>query len=131
MMSQRTILHLVSQSEWEAALPLKDYLPSAFAADGFIHCTFGEDELLAVANRFYRQVPGEFLVLEIDESKVTAPIKWEPPIHPDGTPTDGIDQVLYPHIYGPLNRSAITGIKKLVRNNDGWFVRDSISCPSG
>jgi uncharacterized protein (DUF952 family) len=83
-MNQRTILHLVSQSEWEAALPLDDYLPSAFAADGFIHCTHGEDELLAVANRFYRQVPGEFLVLEIEESKVTAPIKWERPPQPFG-----------------------------------------------
>jgi uncharacterized protein (DUF952 family) len=126
-MNQRTILHLVSQSEWEAALPLDDYLPSAFAADGFIHCTHGEDELLAVANRFYRQVPGEFLVLEIEESKVTAPIKWEPPIHPDGTPNHANDQILYPHIYGPLNRSAITGIKMLVRNKIGCFVSVSIS----
>ena len=123
MMSQHTILHLVSQSEWEAALPHEDYLPKAFAADGFIHCTYGQDALLAVANRFYRQVPGEFLVLEIDESKVTAPIKWEPPIHPDGTPTGTGDQILHPHIYGPLNRSAITGIKQLVRKNDGRFER--------
>ncbi len=121
MNQPKTLLHLVARTEWEAALPREDYRPQAFAADGFIHCTLGEEALLAVANRFYRQLFGEFLVLEIDESMVTAPIKWEPPIHPDGTPTRADDQVLYPHIYGPLNRPAITSIKKLVRNNDGRF----------
>jgi uncharacterized protein (DUF952 family) len=88
------ILHLVSQTEWaakapeakapeakapEAKAPDQPYLPDRFPLDGFIHCTAGDDVLLQVANRFYKNVPGDFLVLGIDESKVKAQIKWEPP----------------------------------------------------
>jgi uncharacterized protein (DUF952 family) len=88
------ILHLVSQAEWaakapdakapdakapDAKAPDQPYLPDRFPLDGFIHCTAGDDALLQVANAIYKSVSGDFLVLGIDESKVKAPIKWEPP----------------------------------------------------
>ncbi len=71
------ILHLVAKSTWESRPTGSTYLPDAYTKDGFIHCTQGDDLLLQVANRFYKTVPGDFLVLDIDESKVTAQIKWE------------------------------------------------------
>ena len=72
------ILHLVSKTEWNAKPANQPYVPDAFAKDGFIHCTQGDALLLEVANRFYKSVPGAFIVLNIDETKVTSPIRWEP-----------------------------------------------------
>ncbi|MCL5995696.1 MAG: DUF952 domain-containing protein [Chloroflexi bacterium] len=73
------ILHLVSKAEWEAKPSDQPYLPDAFSKDGFIHCTQGDELLLQVADNYYKGVPGDFLALVIDESKVQAPVKWEPP----------------------------------------------------
>jgi uncharacterized protein (DUF952 family) len=73
------ILHLVSKAEWDAKPTSQPYVPDAFAVDGFIHATQGEDLLLQVANSFYKDKPGDFLVLVIDDTRVTAPIKWETP----------------------------------------------------
>ncbi len=46
--------------------------PASLASEGFIHCTAGDDLMLTVANLFYKGQAGDFLVLEIDESKVSA-----------------------------------------------------------
>ncbi|HEY3290627.1 MAG TPA: DUF952 domain-containing protein, partial [Anaerolineae bacterium] len=71
------ILHLVSKKEWDSKPASDPYAPDAFSKDGFIHCTQGEALLLQVANRFYKDVAGDFVVLEIDESKVQPALKWE------------------------------------------------------
>ena len=68
------ILHLVSTHDWNAAPPDQPFTPKAYAADGFIHCTFGDALMLSVANRFYKSQPGEFLAIAIDETRVSAPV---------------------------------------------------------
>ncbi|MBI3762527.1 MAG: DUF952 domain-containing protein [Chloroflexi bacterium] len=95
------------------------YLPREFARDGFIHCTKELDVLLLVANNFYKETPGEMLVLVIDESKVTAQIKYEAPMPPASSAPD---THLFPHIYGPLNREAIVEIRVTRRAAGGAFV---------
>ena len=44
--------------------PASPYLPAAYAEDGFVHCTDGDPEMVAVANRFYREDPRPFLLLD-------------------------------------------------------------------
>ena len=51
----RPTLHLVPEAVWEAHDPAAPYLPAAYAEDGFVHCTDGDDGMVAVANRFYRE----------------------------------------------------------------------------
>lgn len=80
------ILHLVSTHDWNAAPPDQPFTPKAYAADGFIHCTFGDALMLSVANRFYKSQPGEFLAIAIDETRVSAPVKWEAPAGPGESP---------------------------------------------
>lgn len=80
------ILHLVSTHDWNAAPPDQPFTPKAYAADGFIHCTFGDALMLSVANRFYKSQPGEFLAIAIDETRVSAPVKWESPAVPGEAP---------------------------------------------
>jgi len=71
------IYHLTPADYWRSLDPTAPYLPAAFEQDGFIHCTRGLDLVLHVANTFYRQVPGKFLLLVIDEARVSAEIKYE------------------------------------------------------
>ena len=63
-------------------LPARPYIPSTYLKDGFIHCSADEGSMLEIANRFYKGLQGDVLLLVIDESKLTGPLKWEAPIHP-------------------------------------------------
>jgi uncharacterized protein (DUF952 family) len=105
-----TSYHLVPREEYERTDSSTDYLPSAFAADGFIHLTDGADELATTGNRYYRADPRAFLALAIDLARVTAPVRYEDP------------RRIYPHIYGPLNRDAIVAVVDVPRAPDGTFL---------
>lgn len=105
-LTMSVIYHLVTADYWRSRDSAAPYLPRDFESDGFIHCTRGLDLLLQVANTFYRDAPGEFLLLVIDESQVSAEIKYE----------SG-----FPHIYGPLNRGAIVAMHTMNRHADGRF----------
>ncbi len=115
------ILHLVPASEFHACDGAASYVPRQFEKDGFIHCAVDAAVLLQVANRFYRQVSEELLVLVIDPARVAAQIRYEPPGHPDGTPATSDETRLFPHIYGPLEREAIVSIRTALRAPDGFF----------
>ena len=100
------IYHLVPADHWHGLNPTTPYIPRDFESDGFIHCTRGLNLLLQVANTYYRTVPGAFLLLVIDESRVSAEVKYE----------GG-----FPHIYGPLNQDAIASVHTMPRHDDGRF----------
>ena len=76
-MVPRVTFHLVPVEEWEAGDAASDYLPRAYDADGFIHCTDGAGELANTANRHYRDDPRPFLALLIAVDRVAAPIRYE------------------------------------------------------
>jgi uncharacterized protein (DUF952 family) len=107
-------LHLLPAARWEAWLadpdPAARYAPDGFEAEGFVHCTDGDDEMLAVANRFYAGEPGPFVALDLDLALVGAPWRHDDP----GSP--------YPHVYGPLRRDAIRGVRPVLRDAGGRFV---------
>ncbi|MBI3243770.1 MAG: DUF952 domain-containing protein [Chloroflexi bacterium] len=115
------ILHLVPADYFHSFPASEPYFPEAFTADGFIHCTKEPEVMLKIANRFYKDLPGELLVLVIDADKVAAEVKWEAPAHPDGSAASA-GEPLFPHIYGPLNRNAIVEIHPAVRAKDGTFL---------
>jgi uncharacterized protein (DUF952 family) len=105
------IYHLVPIDYWEAQPTDRPYVPADYAREGFIHCTRGEEQIAVVANRYYRHDQRAWLVLVLDEQAITAAIKYEP----------GADGLLYPHLYGPLNREAIREIRPMPRDPDGTF----------
>ncbi|MCL6510662.1 MAG: DUF952 domain-containing protein [Anaerolineae bacterium] len=125
------ILHLVARADWEAAPTDQPYRAPSLSSEGFIHATQGDALMLQVANALYKDRPGEFIVLEIDEARLTSAVKWEAPA---ATPTDAIPPeasvsdvvppaaLLFPHIYGPINRDAIVGVRLVMRDADGAFI---------
>ena len=68
-----TTLHLLPVEAWSTAQDLPTYVPAAYATDGFVHCTNGDEELVAVGNRYYRNDPRPYLALTIAIDKERLP----------------------------------------------------------
>ena len=107
-------LHLIPAARWEAWRadpdPAARYEPAGFAAEGFVHCTDGDDGMLAVASSIYAAEHGPFGVLDLDLALVGVPWRYDDP----GS--------LYPHVYGPLRRDAVRGVRPALRDPDDRFV---------
>lgn len=101
--------HLVPAAVWEAAPADEPFRPASLADEGFVHLTHRMVELVDVANSFYRDDPRPHVVLTIALRLLTAP--WR---------HDGDER--YPHVYGPLDRAAITEVRPIERAADGTFL---------
>jgi uncharacterized protein (DUF952 family) len=112
------IVHLIALDDWTSLSPTADWSPPSLATEGFIHCTAGDELMLVVANAFYTGAAGEFLALTIDPALVRAEVRWERP--PSADPMAEV--ALFPHIYGPLNRDAVVGVRRFIRTADGSFT---------
>jgi uncharacterized protein (DUF952 family) len=121
MTSHTSIYHLVPASYYRAQPTGQAYRPATFAEEGFIHCTAGLPLLVKIANLYFASLPEELLILEIDPARLDAPLKFEAPISPTTSEDSPIHDpdLLFPHIYGPLNREAIVKLFSLVRDETG------------
>ncbi|PAZ14103.1 hypothetical protein CLM62_21965 [Streptomyces sp. SA15] len=101
------IYHVVPRDEWHAR-PNQPYAPASLAEEGFVHCSPDEATTLAVVNAFYRTAPRPLLALVLDEERLAAKCEWEAaaPAPPPGVAED----VLFPHVFGPLNRDAVVRV---------------------
>lgn len=121
------IYHLVPASYYHTQPQDRPYQPETFTEEGFIHCTAGTEMLTQVANRYFNTWMEELLVLEINPQNLAVPLKFEPPIPPAGQPLNSKmgsspnHDVLFPHIYGPLNREAITRCFTMQRDETGQW----------
>ncbi|WP_405732917.1 DUF952 domain-containing protein [Streptomyces sp. NBC_01537] len=113
------ILHLVPLDEWLRD-PDRPYAPASLAQEGFVHCSPDEATTLAIANTFYRDAVRPLMALLIDEAALDAEVLFEAatPAPPPGTP----DAMLFPHVYGRINRSAVAGMMEVQWDDDGKAV---------
>ncbi|KAK9815700.1 hypothetical protein WJX72_008279 [[Myrmecia] bisecta] len=126
------LYHLVPHGTWETHKSSKTaYFPPTYEQDGYIHLTKEPAFLLQVANHFYTDVPGPWVVLCIDSSKLTSEVKFEPAsvVGNKAPPADGYGQagqteaaVLFPHLYGTIDFGSVQSELPVVRDDDGKFV---------
>jgi uncharacterized protein (DUF952 family) len=102
------IAHITTAEEWHTAQSEGIYRGGTLTSEGFIHCSRPE-QLIRVADALFRAQTG-LVLLVIDRSGVTADVRDEPA---------GGEQ--YPHIYGPLNLSAVTAVLPFEPKADGCF----------
>ena len=104
--------HLIPRVIWEQIdrSTQTHYEPDSVKVEGFIHCTDGEGELTATANRHYQGTATEFRVLVLDRALIEAPVRY-----------DDSGQI-YPHIYGALNLNAVVKVCPMEREADGHFL---------
>jgi uncharacterized protein (DUF952 family) len=93
------ILHVATRTDWEQAEVSGSYTGNTLVSEGFIHCA-KPDQLMHVLTKYF-PVLTDHAIVEIDSDKVEAEVRWEGVTEP------------FPHIYGPLNVSAVTRIKKI------------------
>ena len=116
------ILHLMPATEWQTWAGQGSYAPASLAAEGFVHASPDDDVMLAVANRFYADAPGDWVVVTLDVDALTSEVRWEDPAHPDGSAEPAGGGPRFPHVYGPLDGPAAVGVRRLVRSPDGSFA---------
>jgi uncharacterized protein (DUF952 family) len=109
------ILHITHRNEWEASVSSGYYAPDSLDAEGFIHCSTFE-QTVETANRYFANQQDLVLVC-IDTAKTDAKVKYEGPAGVQDPRTE----LLFPHIYGPLNLSAVVQVAEFVPNEDGEF----------
>ncbi|KAF8066191.1 FIS1A [Scenedesmus sp. PABB004] len=118
-----TLYHLVQAPLWaRCKAEGRPYMPPTYEADGFIHLTKDAALLLGVANHFYKDVPGEFLVLAIDSKALSSPVAFEPAAPVGATPALGAgggEAPLFPHLYGALDLGAVTAELGVARGAGG------------
>jgi uncharacterized protein (DUF952 family) len=102
------IYHLALRPAWEGA-PEEDYRAESLATEGFIHCSRA-DQVARSANRFYAGATG-LLVLTIDPTLLVSPLRHEPASSGE----------LFPHVHGPINRSAVMAVTEMTRGPDGLW----------
>jgi uncharacterized protein (DUF952 family) len=104
------IYHITTHTDWGATHLSGTYQADTFPEEGFIHCS-SRQQVEPVANRFYhgRQ---DLVLLTIDPDKINAPLKWEN--------LEGGGEK-FPHIYGPLNLSAVAKVVDIQPGPDGTF----------
>jgi len=105
----RQTFHLVPEAVWAAAARDLPYQAASLASEGFIHCTDGVDALGVTFDRYYAGDDRPFLALTLDLDALDVP--WHYDVA--GSP--------YPHIYGPIQRSAVVAVSAVGRAPDGRF----------
>ena len=130
------VLHLMPTAVWRELGENDPVSNASLANEGFIHCTDKADVMLQVANEFYSGQAGDFVVLHIDVDSLSSECIWEPPahVHADAAGGDPADEdiagedkrspdlaSLFPHVYGPIDRSAVVGVQTMRREPSGRF----------
>ena len=109
------ILHIAHRNDWDASASSGYYKPSSLDSDGFIHCSTME-QTVETANQFYANQQ-DLILLCIDGNMTEPEVKYEAP----ACAHDQRAGSLFPHIYGPLNVSAVVGVVEFFPNVDGEF----------
>ncbi|MDQ6814496.1 MAG: DUF952 domain-containing protein [Bacteroidota bacterium] len=98
-MDATVIYHLTTVEEWEDAQDLGTYQPQSFQREGFIHCCTGQ-QLASVQERHFKGQEN-LVKLVIDPSLLNQKLQYD---------KDEQLQQEFPHIYGPLNLTAVIEI---------------------
>jgi len=115
--SGEPIYHIVPESELVRGIACGGYTPARFTEDGFVHCAAGRDVVLAVADDYYAQTDGPVLLLRIDPTRLAARLVFEAPVPiAGGGRSHLLPGTRFPHVYGPIVLSAVTGVGRLVQS---------------
>ncbi len=90
------IYHIATQAEWQQAQQSGNYVPAAYATEGFIHACKGE-QIEGVLIRHFFNATG-LIILHIEERRLLTPhtFVFVPLVQDE-----------FPHIFGPINIDAV------------------------
>jgi uncharacterized protein (DUF952 family) len=113
------IYHIVKEKEYLLQIKKDCYLPLNFNENGFVHCAL-EESVISVANDYYSVIEDKLLLLKINPAKLKSQTKYEPAAPEKGAGTKHLNtSQVFPHVYGPIDNSAVEGIGVLKKKKDG------------
>jgi uncharacterized protein (DUF952 family) len=95
----RPLFHVTTTEQWESVEGQLYYVPGAFQKEGFVHCC-RRGQLSGVLDRYFKGQEG-LLILKLNEEMLGDLVRYESPGNNE----------LFPHVYGPIPKSAILGIE--------------------
>jgi uncharacterized protein (DUF952 family) len=106
-----TLYHLALAADWDEAVATgADYTTSTLgvtlAEQGFIHCSF-PDQVQRIADLVYAG-RDDVVLLTLSTGLVAVPVR-----------VDEVGADAFPHLYGPLNTSAVVHVRPLTQGTDG------------
>lgn len=102
------IFHIAAKDVWNNSLNSGWYQVPSLEVEGFIHCS-NFNQFIRVANFLFRGRQ-DLILLEIDEERLIAPIKYQ-----------GETEEKFPHLYGKLNTDAVIKTYSFQPNSNGEF----------
>jgi len=105
------IYHITTQANWKENQNAGFYKPTSFDQEGFIHCS-DSFQIEGTANRYYLDAP-DLIVLEIDPDKSASKVIYE---------KSSERAMSFPHLYGPLELTAVRGMIRLIRDSEGRWT---------
>lgn len=101
------IFHIATADDWRATSRTGTYTTStagrSLEEEGFIHACRRE-QVQGVFDRYYAGLRTDLVLLTIDPARLESELRVDPV---------GADS--YPHVYGPINRSAVVDVTALDR----------------
>jgi len=115
------VLHITTDAEWRASVAAGSHRPASLEREGFIHCST-YDQAAGTATKYFAGRT-DLVLLCIDEARVAAPIRYEPPASaaPPGVDRDPRADQRFPHLYGPLAPEAVVRVIAFPPGPDGRF----------
>ncbi len=120
-----SILHLTTLDDWHRDAPAPYAAPS-LASEGFIHCSLPA-QVIHTAHRQYRD-RDDLVLVHLDPARLTSRLVYE----------DTSGHGAFPHVYGSINRDAVTDIEPFVptgksegrRFGVGWGLAGGVAIAS-
>ena len=114
------IYHIVKEKDYLYSLKGESYIPANFDENGFVHCAL-EASVIPVANDYYSNVEDKLLLLRIDPLKLKSQTRYESAAPEKGAGTQHLStSSVFPHVYGPIDNSAVEGIGTLRKEKNGY-----------
>lgn len=99
------LFHIATRSDWDEAVRTGAYTTSTVGVtleqEGFLHASRA-DQVDGVHQRYYADLDEPLVLLRIDPALLDVPWREDP-----------VGDDTYPHIYGPLNPSAVVEVTPL------------------
>lgn len=109
------IFHITTDTDWQKALATGEgYATASLSTEGFIHCSTREQVAWVANGRFRGSEP--LVLLRLDSEALTSELRWE--ISEPG-------MAPFPHIYGPINRTAVKEVIPFPEGPDGFAAPDA------
>ncbi len=104
------VFHIAEQARWEAAGTQSSYAPREFADEGFIHLSYAR-QVRGTAARYYAG-RADLLLLQIPLTELEHALKHENLLG---------GSELFPHLYAPLARGAVSAVARIDWTAPGVF----------